>query len=118
VERGTAWLLRRVRQIGPQADRWAQAMLQARGVQGIRVLVGLSSLAKDHPSDAIEEACEKALSHGAFRLRVIRELIKRGGGKQEQFEFIQKHPIIRDISEYGQLVRASLRGEPAVTETP
>ena len=118
VERGTVWLLRRVRQIGPQADRWAQAMLQARGVQGIRVLVGLWSLAKDHPYDAIEEACEKALSHGAFRLRVIRELIKRGGGKQEQFEFIQEHPIIRDISEYGQLVRASLRGEPAVTETP
>ena len=118
VERGTAWLLRRVRQIGPQADRWAQAMLQARGVQGIRVLVGLWSLAKDHPYDAIEEACEKALSYGAFRLRVIRELIKRGGGKQEQFEFIQEHPIIRDISEYGQLVRASLRGEPAVTQTP
>jgi len=28
VERGTTWLLRKARQIGPQADRWAQAMLQ------------------------------------------------------------------------------------------
>ena len=118
VERGTTWLLKKAALIGPQADQWAQALVQERGIEGVRVLVGLLALAKTHPSGVIEEACEKALSHGAFRLRVIRELIKRGGGKQEQFEFIQEHPIIRDISEYGQLVRASLRGEPAVTETP
>ena len=117
VERGATWLLRQASLIGPQTDRWAQAMLQARGVEGIRVLVGLNSLGHRHRHQAIEEACEKALSHGAFRLRVIRELIKRGGDTQETFEFLQEHEIIRDMSEYGQLVRASLRGEPAMAET-
>jgi transposase len=117
VEKGTTWLLQRASLIGPQTDRWAQAMLQARGVEGIRVLVGLNSLGHRHRPQAIEDACEKALSHGAFRLRVIRELIKRGGGTQEAFEFLQEHEIIRDMSEYGQLVRASLCGEPAMAET-
>lgn len=118
VERGTTWLLKKAARIGPRADQWAQAMLQERGIEGVRVLVGLVALAKTYPSGAIEEACDKALAHGAFRLRVLREVLKRGGDRQEQFEFLQKHPIIRDLSEYGQWVRASLRGEPAVTETP
>ena len=43
VEKGTTWLLQQASLIGPQTDRWAQAMLQARGVEGIRVLVGLNS---------------------------------------------------------------------------
>jgi transposase len=119
VERGTTYLLEQIRRIGPQADRWAQAMLQARGIEGVRVLVGLRTLARNHSYRAIEAACEKALAHGAFRLRVIRELIKRGAGSpQEQFEFLQEHEIIRDVSQYGDLVRASLRGEPQTVATP
>lgn len=118
VELGTTHLLQRVSLIGPHTSRWAQAMLQARGIEGVRVLVGLSSLARNYDSDAIEDACQKALAHGAFRLRAIRELLKRGGGKQEEFEFLQEHEIIRDMSEYGQLVRASLRGEPAGDDNP
>ncbi len=41
VERGSAWLLNKVSFIGPQAAGWAEAMLQQRGIQGVRVLVGL-----------------------------------------------------------------------------
>jgi hypothetical protein len=42
-----------------------------------------------------------ALSHGAYRLRTIRELIKRDKTDyQEQFEFIEEHPIIRPLSDY------------------
>jgi len=109
VERGTTYLLRKVRLIGPETDRWAQAMLQQRGIQGVRVLVGLISLTGRHPSECIEKACEIALSHGAFRLRVIRELIKRTAAPQQQFEFVQRHQIIRNMREYGELVKASFR---------
>jgi transposase len=104
VERGTTWLLGRASLIGPQTERWARAMLADRGIQGVRVLVGLLSLAGRHNDDQIEQACEMALTHNAFRLRAIRELIKRGGNKQEEFEFLAAHEIIRDIADYGELV--------------
>lgn len=119
VERGTTWLLRKARQIGPQADRWAQAMLQARGIEGVRVLVGLLALARRQPCDRIEEACGMALTHGAFRLRTIRSLLDRSGGRQEQMAFIEEHPIIRGLADYGEFVRAALHREPApVPQTP
>jgi hypothetical protein len=117
VERGTTWLLARASRIGAQTEHWAQAMLQDRGIPGVRVLVGLISLAGRYGAERVERACEVALGHQLFRLRAIRELIRRGGDRQEEFEFLQQHQIIRDLSEYGQLVRASLRGEPAGIET-
>ena len=49
-----------------------------------------------------------ASSHGAYRLRTIRELIKRQGSLQEQFEFIEEHPIIRPMAEYAEQIRQSL----------
>jgi hypothetical protein len=90
VERGTEALLRQTAAIGPHAQEWASAMVQARGVEGVRVLAGLKNLAGKHDSAAIDRACEKALAHGAYRLRVIRELLKRdtesGAATQRQFD--------------------------------
>jgi len=116
VEKGADGLLWKVRLIGEHSQRWAAAMLLARGIPGVRVLVGLTSLTHRHDSDSIERACRIALTHQAFRLRAIRELIKRGGSQQEQFEFLQQHEIIRDLSSCGHIVRASIRQEPAVLE--
>jgi len=116
VERGSVWLLGRASRIGPHAQRWAQAMLQHRGIQGVRVLMGLVSLAGRYPNDAIEKACQTALSYGAFRLKTIRELIKRGGSIQETFEFLETHEIIRDIAQYGQLVREAIRHTPVASD--
>ena len=114
VERGTTWLLRQVAHIGPQTERWAQAMLQERGIEGVRVLQGLLSLAGRSPYDRLEQACAVALTHGAFRLRTLRALVDRGGGnKQQEMAFIEEHPIIRDLADYGQFVRAALQREPA-----
>ena len=109
IEKGTVWLLQRASLIGTNADKWAQTMLKTRGIAGIRVLVGLLNLVNHHDGNSIDRACEIALTHNAFRLRTIRELIQRGGPKQEEMEFIDEHPIIRDMSDYGQIVRASLR---------
>ncbi len=100
VERGAGDLLHRTRLIGPHAHGWSKAMLDARGIQGVRVLVGLHALAKQHTSDTLEDACEIAHSHDAFQLRAIRTLIKRRGPKQERFEFMDVHPIIRTLGEY------------------
>jgi transposase len=109
VEYGAAWLLSRVSLIGPHAGRWGESMMQARGVQGVRVLQGLISLTQRHRAAAIEQACQIAQTHGAYRLRTIRQLIKRAEPKQEQFEFVTEHPIIRGLDEYEQLVHTSIQ---------
>ncbi len=112
VEHGTVSLLRRAALMGPQTECWARQMLQVRGIAGVRVLVGLLSLTHRHSSGQIEQACEVALTHGAVRLKTIRQLLQRGGCKQEQFEFLQEHPIIRRLEDYQAIVQASLGTEP------
>lgn len=106
VERGADWLLQRVSLIGPSASRWGQAMLEARGIPGIRVLNGLLSLTKQHRADAIDQACRIALTHCTYRLRAIRQILKHGGAEQQQFDFVDEHEIIRDLSEYGEITHA------------
>ena len=119
LERGAAHLLERVRRIGPQAQQWAQAMLTARGIEGTRVLQGLFSLAKRHTHQALEKACETALSHGAYRLRTLRQLVKRQAAPQLPLAFLEEHPIIRPLDDYAQLVARVIHHQadrPSVSE--
>jgi transposase len=111
VERGAAWLLGQVRRLGPHSLRWAEAMLHDRGVEGVRVLQGLLNLAHRHPSDAIERACDIALSHGAFRLRTLRNLLDRAAPRQEQLPFLDEHTLIRPLSDYQQFVHDTFQKE-------
>ena len=111
VERGAAWLLGQTRRIGVQAARWSEAVVQERGVEGVRVLQGLLHLAGRHPSDQLEKACDIALSYGSYCLRTIRTLLKREAPRQESFAFLDQHPIIRDLSEYGRLVHDAFQKE-------
>jgi transposase len=104
VERGASWLLGRVRHIGPQATRWAEGLIQARGVEGLRVLQGLLSLTKRYAAAQLERACGIAHSYSAYRLRTLRQLIERDAPAQPTFDFAQEHPMIRPLSEYQQFV--------------
>jgi transposase len=108
VERGAAWLLGKIEVVGPQATAWAQAMLKSRGIAGIRVLQGLVALSTRHPCEAVEEACQTALSYGAFRLKTLRELLKRRGPLQSSLPFLDEHPIIRPLADYGGWLREAL----------
>ena len=108
VERGAEWLLRRVALIGPHTADWARAMLDARGIQGVRVLQGLLVLAGHHRGQAIEQACQSALPLGAFRLRALRDLIQ-GDTRQETLDFATEHALIRPLIEYGRLIPVSFR---------
>jgi hypothetical protein len=111
VEKGTVWLLRRSALLGPHVEQWARQMLEARGIAGVRVLVGLLSLAGSHCPDQIDRACAVALTHGAVRLKTIRQLIQRGGPVQQQFGFLDEHPIIRPMTDYASLVQSALGTE-------
>jgi len=105
VERGSAELLKRAARIGTHSAAWTEQMIKNRGVEGIRVLIGFLNLAKRHQISEIEQACEVASSYRAYRLRTVKELIKRRAPKQEQFEFIEEHRIIRPLSEYQAIVK-------------
>jgi transposase len=107
IERGTAWWLKKAHTIGADTGRWAESVLQQRGIHAIRVVIGLVSLAQRHRDTEIEQSCRIARSHAAWRLRDIRNLLQRAAPPQEQFEFTQEHPLIRSLSDYGKLVHSA-----------
>ena len=102
VERGAEYMLRKTLDMGNEAGQWARAMLNNRGIEGVRVLQGFIHLAKKYPVRAINLASKTALEAGMFRLRPLRELIKRNAS-QEEIEFVDSHPIIRPLSEYQEI---------------
>lgn len=108
VERGADYLLTRARSIGPHSESWARALLEARGIQGLRVLLGLLSLTKKYSSCQIEQACEEGLAQGAFRLQALRTLIQTPV-HQESFDFMQEHPLIRSLDDYGRRIPVCFR---------
>lgn len=108
VERGATWLLHQAAGIGDHAQAWAEEMLHARGIEGLRVLQGLLALGKQRPDDAVNEACRIALSYRAFRLRTLRQLLKRRGAEQQPLPFLDEHPLIRPLADYGGWVRTAL----------
>jgi hypothetical protein len=94
-------------------------MLQNRGIEGVRVLQGLLSLTNKHRRDQIERACQIAQSHGAYRLRSLRQLIEQSSfssGTVQQ-SLIQQHPIIRDLGDYGQFVRQAITQQTPLQES-
>jgi len=51
-------------------------------------------------TEALEEACRVALSYGAYRLRTVRSCSIARARRQQQFEFLEEHPVIRPLSDY------------------
>jgi len=108
IERGAEYLLKKVRAVGEHAHNWAEAMLHARGIEGTRVLQGLLALAGKHPAESLENACKTALSHGAYRLRAVRQLLKHQPTPQQPLPFLDEHPIIRPLGDYAELVARAI----------
>ncbi len=111
AERGAAWLLPRVGQLGSQAVRWAEGMLKQRGVEGVRVLQGLLALTGRHAAADIDRACGIALAHGEYRLRTVRALVGRTAVREEPSPLIEEHAVIRPLAEYDRVVQSFLTGE-------
>ena len=99
IERGAAYLLERCRLLGPHCGAWAQGLIQQRGPEGLRVLQGLLALAREHPIGPLERACAQAVQLGHWRLRAVRRLAAEGE-RVVQVDFLQAHPLIRDLSHY------------------
>lgn len=115
IERGAEWILDRCRLLGPGAGTWAEGLYRQRGAESLRVLQGLLALAEKHPAPQLDQACQLALTHGAWHLRDLRELLIRPVA-QEQLAFVETHPLIRDLSAYDNLVPVCF--EPAPHSQP
>jgi hypothetical protein len=103
--------------LGQGAGTWAEQLYQQRGPECLRVLQGLLALAEKHPVPQLNQACQLALTHGAWRLRDLRELLARPVA-QEQFAFIEVHPLIRDLKTYDNLVPVCFDPTPQPNEAP
>jgi transposase len=113
IERGAEWMLDRCRLLGIDAGTWAEHLYQNRGPQSLRVLQGLLAMAEKHPVAQLNQACRLALTHGSWHLSDLKLLLAQPT-VQDQFAFIQTHPLIRDLHTYENLVPVCF---PA-TETP
>ena len=121
IERGASWLLQQAEAIGPEAGQWAQKMLQARGIAGMRVLMGLLSLKRQFATTQINQACQAAAEHGEYHLRCLRRLAQqRQAGReiprQGRLGFIQEHPVIRPLADYAQFIRDAISGQKSAGE--
>jgi transposase len=107
VERGAEWLLDRARLIGWDTGTWAEQMYAQRGPQGLRVLQGLLGLAEKYPCAQLERATRLAAQHGAWRLRDLKRLMEQTATPpQQQFTFLETHPLIRGLDAYEQFIPA------------
>ena len=90
-------------ELGSCCAEWAQGLIQQRGIEGMRSLMGLVSLSDKHSPRALNEACARASAKGTWRLRDVRALLDCGQ-IQMQLGFADQHPLIRDLSEYGVFI--------------
>ena len=110
VERGAAFLLGKVRLLGPQALRWSEAALSEHGVRGMRIIQGLLGLSRKYDAAQIEAACDTAWRNHGFRYRIVKSLLERRSAAQQTLEFIEAHPVIRPLAEYGEFIKNALQG--------
>lgn len=101
LERGEHYLLRELKRIDHDIHAWGKAMLQTRGIAGVRVLQGLCNLARKTKTGALSSACKRALPLQMWRLAQIRRLVKEAPVEcQQELQLVQSHPIIRELADY------------------
>jgi len=61
-------------------------------------LAGFLSMAGKYTAREIDQACESAHSCGVFRC------LMRSRTRQEQFQFVQTHPLTRPMTDYAGFV--------------
>lgn len=99
VERSIVYFRRKVVPMGEHALRWADAVIASDKDRALRRLQGLLGLKGRHPLNLIDEAARKALLHGQYTLKQLRQWID-SPHEQEVFSFLQQHELIRDPQSY------------------
>ena len=110
IERGIANIYGKIRHAGPSSVRWAEGVIATRGVEASRVVQGVLTMSHKYRSVEIERACDIAWRSGPFNYRIIRTILKRQDlAEQSTMDFMETHPIIRSIDEYGQFIHERIQ---------
>lgn len=113
--------------LGSAASQWAARLVEKRGAEALRSIMGLCSLARTHRPAHIDAACAKALAASAdapLRLQDLRRLLKAGTSAplQTVMPFLDQHLVIRPLDHYADFVRHQTQpapdSSPTTTTTP
>ena len=96
--------LNRAGELGGPCSQWAKSLVQKRGPEAIRSLMGLVGLTQGHTFKAINQACAMAAIQGTYRLRDVRQLLAQPT-QQGHLSFMSDHPLIRNLREYGLFIQ-------------
>jgi transposase len=99
MEQSATYWIRRCARIGNNCGLWAIEVMAEKDERGIRTLQGFAALRRKHTGKELNNACELALAQSAYGVRDIKRLLSRPE-KQESFTFMDKHPLIREMSDY------------------
>lgn len=105
LDRQIAYWQQRAAALGEPCGQWAAGVLERKGPIGLRTLMGLVALADTHAFRALNDACQRALAHGAWRLRDLRVLLTASPATQMPLPFQSHHPLIRNLAEYGLFIQ-------------
>jgi transposase len=99
--------LGRADELGQPCGLWCRQVVERKGPLGLRSVMGLISLTHEHSFKRINEACASALSRGAWRVRDVKALLEqRQREVQTHLSFVQDHPLIRNLAEYGLFIQS------------
>jgi transposase len=99
LEHSIEYWHRKVTLIGENASLWVTRLIEQRGEQSMRVLQGLSGLKEKYTYRQIDAACAKALLHGQYRLKEVKNSIAVPW-EQECFSYLEEHELIRPMQAY------------------
>jgi transposase len=96
---------------GEDCRKWAAAVLELRGSEGLRALMGLCRLGQKHPAVELNAACALALEEGGRSLRSVQRLLQNPGAPV-QLTLAEVHPVIRPMSAYGRFFDSLYENNP------
>jgi len=103
----TVQLLARAARAGSHIGQLCEAIHHDQGEPGIRRILGVLSLAKKYGVGAVEDACAAALELGVREYRFVRRYLDR----RPQLTLRQVDPLIRELTEYRDLINLKTKEE-------
>jgi transposase len=106
---GTQQLLCRADHAGEQIGALCRGMHREHGETAVRRILGVLSLAKKYGVASVDDACAAALEVGSHEYRFVRRYLERQ--PQLPLSLHQVDPLIRQLTEYRDLIENKTKGE-------
>jgi transposase len=78
------WCLKQAATVGPACAELVEQLLTDRVLERLRAAQGVIGLGEKYGAARLEAACSRALNHGTFHYRHVKEILSRGFDEQPQ----------------------------------